>query len=407
MGKKADEPKSLVPQLAKPAGTAQGTMQIATSRAAQEVQAAMVVAKRCPRDETAAWNRIITACRRTSLAEQAVYSYPRGGTVVTGPSIRLAEVCARAWGNLDFGIVELEQRIGESTMLAYAWDLETNTRQTRVFQVKHQRHTKKGVTDLKDPRDIYEMTANQGSRRLRACILGIIPGDVVDAAVQQCDTTLAEGSGEPLIDRVRKMVAAFTQFGVTQAMIEARLGHNLDVCVEHEFVTLRKIFTSIKDGMAPREQFFDVNAGAAADGGAPTEPSTTTEGVKQKIKKQAQEPVTTQPPDEQAQEFPTVHAEDGEGDETQSNGDSADPSPEPSLPDKTLPSDMTWKELKAAAVKAGKALEKADGFPAYIALCQQELGESENGSVRTPATFIQKYGREKLERFLLAATCPL
>src|SRR5574344_1001577 len=114
------------------------------SRQAQEVQAAIVVAKRFPRDMNSSYGRIMDACKRRSLAERAIYEYPRGGENVTGPSIRLAEVMAQNWGNLDFGITELEQKNGESNVMAYCWDLETNTRQTKIFTVPHIRHTKKG-----------------------------------------------------------------------------------------------------------------------------------------------------------------------------------------------------------------------------------------------------------------------
>lgn len=227
-----------------------------SSRQIAEVQAAMVIAKRFPRDETAACTRIANACKRLGLAEAALYSYPRGGQQVTGPSIRLAEALAQAWGNLDFGIVELEQRNGESVVMSYCVDLETNTRQTKVFSVKHERHTRQGVSALRDPRDIYEMTANQGARRLRACILGVIPGDVVDMALDQCEQTLKGGSKEPLIDRVRKMVAAFSDMGVTQAMLEDRLMHKVDAVNETELVALRKIYVSLKDGMSKREDWF-------------------------------------------------------------------------------------------------------------------------------------------------------
>jgi len=82
------------------------------SRQAQEVQAAMVIAKKFPRDTVAAWDRIMMACKRKVLAEQAVYAYPRGDTTVEGPSIRLAEAMAQSWGNIDFGIIELEQKNG-------------------------------------------------------------------------------------------------------------------------------------------------------------------------------------------------------------------------------------------------------------------------------------------------------
>ena len=108
------------------------------SRQAQEVQGAMVIAKRFPRDEVESFNRIMQSCKRKSLAESAMYEYPRGGTKVSGPSIRLAEAMAQNWGNIDFGITELEQKNGESQVMAYAWDLETNTRQmfTKWLQIR-------------------------------------------------------------------------------------------------------------------------------------------------------------------------------------------------------------------------------------------------------------------------------
>lgn len=235
------------------------TSEMMITRQAQEVQAAMVVAKKFPRDEVEAYNRILRSCQRKTLAEQACYEYPRGGQKVTGPSIRLAEALAQNWGNLDYGIIELEQKKGESQVMAYAWDLETNTRQTKIFQVPHIRATKKGSYELTDPRDIYELVANQGARRLRACILGVIPGDVIDAAVDQCMVTMKTNNQEPLIDRVRKMVKAFEEkFSVTKDMIEKFLGCSSDAFSENDFIRLRNVYKSLQDGMSKREDYFDI-----------------------------------------------------------------------------------------------------------------------------------------------------
>lgn len=229
------------------------------SRQAQEVQAAMVIAKKFPRDEVGSINRILRSCQRKGLAERAMYEYPRGGQKVTGPSIRLAEAMAQNWGNIDFGIMELEQKNGESQVMAYAWDLETNTRQTKVFSVPHIRSTKKGNIPLNDPRDIYEMVANQGARRLRSCILGVIPGDVVDAAVEECHKTLVSGNTEPLIDRVRKGIKLFEdKFSVTKQMIEKYIGCKSEAFSENDMVRLNNVYRSLRDGMAKREDYFDV-----------------------------------------------------------------------------------------------------------------------------------------------------
>lgn len=227
------------------------------ARAIAEVQAAYVIAKRFPRNQHEAFQSIMEACKRPFLAEQAMYAYPRGGTLVKGASIRLAEAMAQAWGNLDCGVREISQSEGVSVAEAYAIDLQSNTRVTKVFHVKHKRDTKQGSKRLTDSRDIYELVANQGARRLRACILGIIPGDVVEAAVERCAKTL-ESSDVPLSEQIRKMIAAFDELGVKVEHLEARLGHNLDAIIPAEIVTLKGIYKSIKDGMASRDDFFDM-----------------------------------------------------------------------------------------------------------------------------------------------------
>lgn len=223
-----------------------------------EVQAAMVIAKRFPRDTIDASERIVNACTRPSLAEGALYSYSRGGSDVTGPSIRLAEAMAQNWGNMDFGVRELEQRDGASTVEAFAWDKETNTRQVKVFQVPHERHTRQGVKKLTDPRDIYELIANQGARRLRACILGIIPGDVTEAAVKQCEQTLS-ANADTTPEGLKKLLAAFEPLGVTKEQIEKRIQSRIEAIRPAQVVQLKKVYASLRDGMSTPAEWFDVN----------------------------------------------------------------------------------------------------------------------------------------------------
>lgn len=229
---------------------------IESDRAQREVEMAMAMARRFPRDEQAAAAKILSACTRPTLATSACYAYPRGTETVTGPSIRLAEAIAQAWGNLHFGIVELAQGRGESSILAYAWDLESNTKSEKIFTVPHLRHTKSGSYALKDPRDIYEMVANQGARRLRACILAIVPGDVVEAAVRQCEVTAAGEIGD-VKDAIPKLLDAYGKLGVSRSMIERRLHHRLEATTQPEILQLRHIYQTIRDGAAGVEQFFE------------------------------------------------------------------------------------------------------------------------------------------------------
>lgn len=232
-------------------------VEIEQSKAIAEVQAAMVIAKRFPRDPIAATDRILNDCTRPKLAESALYSYSRGGSEITGPSIRLAEAIAQKWGNIQSGIKELERKNGESTVEAYAWDLETNTKMSKTFTVKHIRHTKKGDYKLEDPRDIYELVANDGARRQRACILGVIPGDVIEAAVAQCEATL-NASADTSPENIKRLIAAFADYNVTQEMLEKRIQCRMDAIKPAQIVALKKIYTSLRDGMSTVGTWFEL-----------------------------------------------------------------------------------------------------------------------------------------------------
>jgi hypothetical protein len=243
-----------------PSAPAQRTapLEMAAVRQTEEVKAAIFMAKQFPRDPQVSFNRIMQSCQRKKLAEEAEYEFPKGGSKVSGPSIRLAEVLAQSWGNIDYGLIELDQRNGESKAMAYAWDIETNTRRQMVFTVKHERKARGNTTQLTDARDVYEIVANMGARRMRACILGVIPGDIVDAALEQCRKTLISGYSEPLADRVRKAFQQFQEkYGVSKEMLEEYIGCSQEAFTENDYLRIGNVWKSLKDNMAKREDYFN------------------------------------------------------------------------------------------------------------------------------------------------------
>lgn len=235
-----------------------GAVTIESSKAIAEAQGKLIIAKNFPRDEHLAYAKVIEACKRRSLAEKAIYSYPRSGSTISGPSIRLAEELARCWGNVDFGIKELSQKDGESEMSAYCWDMETNTMSSQTFVVAHVRDTKKGQVRLTEQRDIYENNANMAGRRLRARILAILPPDLVEAAVAECKKTLAGDNEIPIADRINKMVASFAKFGVKIDTLEKRLGRKIDTMTTEDICEYAGIYNSLKDGNSSISDWFDV-----------------------------------------------------------------------------------------------------------------------------------------------------
>jgi hypothetical protein len=235
----------------------QGTVAVEASRAIAEAQGKLVIAKRFPRDEVAAYANAMRACQRRSMAEKAFYSFPRGNQTVEGPTIRFAEELARCWGNIDYGIKELSQDDGKSEMQAYAWDLETNAQSVQNFTNHHQREVKNKMQTLTSQRDIYENNANMATRRLRSRILAILPSWYVDDAIAECKKTLAGKNNEPLIDRVKKMVAQFERFGVSQEQIERRLKRPIATMNADDFVEYIGIFNAIKGGESKVSEWFE------------------------------------------------------------------------------------------------------------------------------------------------------
>ncbi len=251
------------------AQTEKSLMDVETAKAVAQIQGAMAVAKRFPRDEVQAVNRIKQAAQRRRLAESAEYEYKRGGSLVSGPSIRTAETLQQCWGNMMSGITEVKRDPvkRESIMMAYAGDLETNTWKFLEFTVPHVRDKADGAVALNSSRDVYERTMNDGSRRLRNCILAVIPGDVTDSFLEECDKTLSK-SDTPLKDRIAAMLKAMEEVAVTRAMIENTFGCKADAITERQLSQLRRIYQSLKDGFGNVTDYFKVpqdHGGKASD----------------------------------------------------------------------------------------------------------------------------------------------
>ena len=232
------------------------------SRELAETQTKYLMAERFPRDERAAMDRILNAFSRAGLAERSQYQFSRGGSDVSGPSIHAAQSIAQGWGNIEFGWRELSRGIGAdgkpySEVEAFAIDLQSRVPSRLTFIVPHWRDTKSGGYKLKDERDIYELCASQAQRRKRACILSVIPQDVIDTAMEQAESTL-KTKADTSPEAMHKMLDAFAQFRVTKEHIEKRIQRRLDAITPAQVVSLKRIYASLRDDMSTPAEWFDM-----------------------------------------------------------------------------------------------------------------------------------------------------
>ena len=233
----------------------QGAMVATQAKAVQEIQAAILVSRQFPRDENYSLQKVMKQCETVRFAEKAMYGYSKGGTLIEGASIRLAESVARNWGNLSFGWEILQETGDGAHVRAFCWDMESNVSNDIKFYVPYERKAHGSIKKIFDARERYEHVANMATRRLRACIMRVVPMYVFEEAIDFCKRTLEKGG-----INVDKLLTAFAKFGVTKKMIETRIGHSSGSISNGEAVQLRTVYQSIKDGFKDVGYYFNVES---------------------------------------------------------------------------------------------------------------------------------------------------
>jgi hypothetical protein len=229
-----------------------------------EIQSAIVIAKRFPRNEDGAFQKLMKAAGRTSFADDAKYSFKRGkrkdertgkwtDNFVEGPSVNLAREAARVWQNIRYGLEIIRDDEESRQIRGWAWDVETNTKVTAEDDFKKliQRKNRDGegtVWVKPDERDLRELTNRRGAILIRNCILQLLPKDLIEDALQKCNDTLLNHARQDPEGARKKIILAFSELNVTPEMLEQKLGHKLAECSPGEIAELRGIYKSISDG---------------------------------------------------------------------------------------------------------------------------------------------------------------
>lgn len=226
-----------------------------------EVEAQLDAAHKYPRSIKRFLAEAITIATHTQeIAEACIYSLPRGGKMITGPSVRLAEIAASAYGNLHFGARIVDEQEKKIVAQGAAWDLEKNNRAT--IEVSR-RITNKNGRRYDD--DMVTMTGNAAaSIALRNAIFRVIPKAYVESIYRRVQQ-VAIGKAETLVARRNEVVARLGKLGVTQDRVFARLEVRglEDIGLEH-LETLIGLGTAIKNGDIPLDEAFPALAPAPA-----------------------------------------------------------------------------------------------------------------------------------------------
>lgn len=278
----------------------------------KEIEAAVILARRFPRNEDQAFLKIMKSLDRWAFADKATYEFPRGGTTVSGPSIYLMREMARCWGNILYGFTIVSE--DEQTVLArcHAWDLETNCRnfaevsvrklvQRKVDEIQDGRKVAVTRWIAPDARDLRELVNNMAARTVRNCIQAVMPRDFVEDAKKKAAEVVEKGVKDDPEGARKSLVLGFGKLNVTPLMLEAYLGHSLAECSPAELVTLRGIWKTIETGQTTWLEYAPSQGQQAASAKVQSATQARQEDLKGRL---AQKRAPAAAPKEAAQEPP-------------------------------------------------------------------------------------------------------
>ena len=254
--------------------------QALAAQATAQIQARYVMALRKPRDIMVAREKILADSKRPAFAKTAIYHKPIGKGV-EGPSIRLAEALGRAMTNILTDVTAVYDDDSKRVVRIIATDLEANLTFTKDVTVKKQverlkaegrkvvsqRINSKGATTyLVEATDDEIMDHENAlvSKNMRTCLLRLMPGDLLDEAVQQCYATMAAKDAEDPLAAQKEMLDDFGKLGVTVEQLVAYLGHPVDQTAPTEMRVLRGIFSAIEAGESTWQEAIDAAGGEKA-----------------------------------------------------------------------------------------------------------------------------------------------
>lgn len=229
-----------------------------------EIDTQISTAKAFPRVSMKVFiDEVLTLATMTEeIADSCVFSLPRGGKMIEGPSVRLAEIVAHCYGNVRYGARVIENDGKTITSQGICHDLEKNVSYTTeekksIMQNEWINGVKTGNM-IQMNHDMQVMSGKVCSAiALRNAIFKIVPPAIWLPIYEQVKL-VAKGSAETLVDRRNKAVKWFNDNSVTNDQICSVLSikkiEDIDL---DKLSVLSGIRSAIKNGESTVKDIFD------------------------------------------------------------------------------------------------------------------------------------------------------
>ena len=217
-----------------------------------EIYQQVATAKEFPRDLKRSINNALTiATMSPEVAESCIYSLPRGGKFIEGPTVRLAEILAHSFGNLRSGyrIVGNDGKV--ITAQGICHDLENNTSVT--IEIQRRITNKFGDTFNQDMQVVTGNAA--GAIAYRNALFKIIPQAITDNIYDKV-RAVARGHESDRKERVLKAIRWFRSKGIKDEQIFSKLKIKTIEEIDLDLLQTLSGFKSAASGGANVEDLF-------------------------------------------------------------------------------------------------------------------------------------------------------
>jgi hypothetical protein len=228
----------------------------AVALAKAEIDTQIATARAFPRAIGSVLSDMIAmATMNPAIAEDCIYSLPRGGKQIRGPSIRFAEIARAAWGNSRDGArvtyVDRMERIVECEAMFH--DLQNNIATTST--VRRTIELKKGRLTV-DP-DMVQLAGAAGmSIARRNAVLGGIPRFVWQQALDRVENVI-RGEEKTLVERRDRAIAYFAKANIGIDKLLKAVGKPTAEDIDlDDLVTMTGWRTAITQGDSTLDEIF-------------------------------------------------------------------------------------------------------------------------------------------------------
>lgn len=228
-----------------------------------EIDTRIATARQYPRDVTRAIEQAIAlATINEDIAASCGYALPRkdkdkNNILVTGKTIRLAEIILSVWGNIDASarIVEVGEK--HITTEGVCFNLETNTKVTMPDRVSIWFGEKNGNKGYRANNDMQVMLAKAScAKALRNAVFKSVGESFVNI-VYEAAMKKAIGESKSLSTKVTTVVNKLVKMGLNKEQILEYFGHTkTDDFTAEDLQSLIGIGTALKEGMIKPEEVF-------------------------------------------------------------------------------------------------------------------------------------------------------